>query len=331
MTGPFQALSSRRPEEANARMRPLSRLPVFLSLEGKRGGVAAARLPATWKAELLSAAGARVEVFCEEPGDELRTLAGRAAPRAPFDHRPGLAAGRFRRCRRGDRRDDRRRRGRALLRRAARRAGVPVNVIDKPRLAISSFGAVVNRSPLVIGISTDGAAPVFAQAIRAKIEGLLPRGFARWAEAARRWRALVQATDLSARARRRVLAAVRGDRAMSNPERDPARRAISMISSPIHPLAPRGYRPGDAGRRRPRQPRAADAARGARAACRPTSSCSTTWWRPTSSTPRREAKKMLVGKTGHRPSCKQEEINSAHGLPRHDPASMWCASKAAIP
>ena len=39
---------------------------------------------------------------------------------------------------------------------------VPVNVIDKPKFCDFSFGAIVNRSPLVIGISTDGAAPVFA-------------------------------------------------------------------------------------------------------------------------------------------------------------------------
>ena len=41
-----------------------------------------------------------------------------------------------------------------------------------------AFGAIVNRSPLVIGISTDGASPVFGQAIRAKIEALIPKGFA---------------------------------------------------------------------------------------------------------------------------------------------------------
>ena len=62
---------------------------------------------------------------------------------------------------------------------AARAAGVPVNVIDKPAFCDFAFGAIVNRSPLVIGISTDGAAPVFAQAIRAKLEALMPKGFAR--------------------------------------------------------------------------------------------------------------------------------------------------------
>ena len=86
---------------------------------------------------------------------------------------------------------------------AARAAGVPVNVIDKPAFCDFAFGAIVNRSPLVIGISTDGAAPVFAQAIRAKLEALIPRGFARWAEAARRWRGELKSSGLSFNGRRR--------------------------------------------------------------------------------------------------------------------------------
>ena len=81
--------------------------------------------------------------------------------------------------------------------------GVPVNVIDKPAFCDFAFGAIVNRSPLVIGISTDGAAPVFAQAIRAKLEALLPRGFADWAAAAARWRTAVKASGLSFSGRRK--------------------------------------------------------------------------------------------------------------------------------
>ena len=57
---------------------------------------------------------------------------------------------------------------------AARLAGVPVNVVDTPAFCDVQFGAVVNRSPLVIGISTDGAAPVFGQAVRARIEAADP-------------------------------------------------------------------------------------------------------------------------------------------------------------
>ena len=63
----------------------------------------------------------------------------------------------------------------------ARAAGVPVNVIDRPAFCDFQFGALVNRSPVVVGISTDGAAPILAQAIRRRIETLLPAGLAAWA------------------------------------------------------------------------------------------------------------------------------------------------------
>ena len=53
---------------------------------------------------------------------------------------------------------------------ASRAAGVPVNVIDKPAYCQFQFGSIVNRSPVIVSISTDGAAPILAQAIRQRIE-----------------------------------------------------------------------------------------------------------------------------------------------------------------
>jgi uroporphyrin-III C-methyltransferase / precorrin-2 dehydrogenase / sirohydrochlorin ferrochelatase len=103
---------------------------------------------------------------------------------------------------------------------AARASGVPVNVIDKPAFCDFSFGAVVNRSPLVIGISTDGAAPVFAQATRSRLEGLIPRGFARWAQATKRWREAVQSSGLSFAARRSFWQRFTVQ-AVAHPEREP--------------------------------------------------------------------------------------------------------------
>ena len=114
---------------------------------------------------------------------------------------------------------------------AARAAGVPVNVIDKPAFCDFSFGAIVNRSPLVIGISTDGAAPVFAQAIRAKLEALLPQGFAAWAAAAARWRNAVKASGLSFAGRRKFWQLFTAH-AVTNPGQRRRRRPTSTASSP---------------------------------------------------------------------------------------------------
>lgn len=191
----------RNPAATPPSMAALSRLPVFFALDGKRAVVAGGTAAAAWKAELLSATGARVEVFAPAPSEEMRALTG-AAPRGPIAIRErGWAAADFAGAAIAvaDCADDM---AAAEFAAAARQAGVPVNVIDRPAFSDFSFGAIVNRSPLVIGISTDGAAPVFAQAVRAKIEALIPKGFARWAEAARAWRPRLQVLALSFRGRR---------------------------------------------------------------------------------------------------------------------------------
>ena len=169
------------------RMAALARLPVFLALDGKRAVVAGDGPAVAWKAELLSAAGAAVALFAEHPCADVRAVATQPPRGAIVLHQrawrdedfvgAAIAVGGFDGDREAQRFAD-----------AARAAGVPVNVIDKPAFCDFSFGAIVNRSPLVIGISTAGAAPIFAQAIRGKLEALIPRGFAGWADGARRWR-----------------------------------------------------------------------------------------------------------------------------------------------
>jgi len=182
-------------------MAPLARLPVFLALEGRRAAIGGGSAAAAWKAELLSAAGASVDVYAADISEEMKTIAA-DPPRGPIavharawtvDDIKGavIAVGAF------EQDTDAR-----VFAEAARAARVPVNVIDRPAFCDFAFGAIVNRSPLVIGISTDGAAPVFAQAIRAKLETLLPRGFAIWAAAAQAWRSAVGASGLNSAGRR---------------------------------------------------------------------------------------------------------------------------------
>ena len=65
----------RKPRETKPlRMSALARLPVFLALEGKRAVVAGATPAAAWKAELLSAAGANVDVYAIDVSDEMLQL-----------------------------------------------------------------------------------------------------------------------------------------------------------------------------------------------------------------------------------------------------------------
>src|SRR5438046_5167795 len=68
--------TSRTPTETHEpRMGQLARLPVFYALAGKRVVLAGGTPAAAWKAELLSAAGAEVDVLARELSDEMLAVA----------------------------------------------------------------------------------------------------------------------------------------------------------------------------------------------------------------------------------------------------------------
>jgi uroporphyrin-III C-methyltransferase/precorrin-2 dehydrogenase/sirohydrochlorin ferrochelatase len=159
----------------------------------------------------------------------------------------------------------------------------------------------------VIGISTDGAAPVFGQAIRARLEALIPRGFARWADAARTWRPRVQRIALSFRERRRFWERFT-ERAVAEPERTPDSSDIDALmaetrgaSSDIGSVILVGAGPGDPQLLTLRAVRALQSA--------DVILIDDLVSPQVLDFARREARKMMVGKTGHGPACKQSEIN----------------------
>ena len=154
-------------------MEPLARLPVFLALEGTPRRRRRRHAGRGVEGGVALGGGRAVEVYAAEPCEEMLALAADPPRGAIVIHRRAWPADDIRgaaiaigAC---DNDDEA-----ARFAAAARAAGVPVNVIDKPKFCDFAFGAIVNRSPLVIGISTDGAAPVFGQAIRAKLEGADP-------------------------------------------------------------------------------------------------------------------------------------------------------------
>jgi len=63
-----------------------------------------------------------------------------------------------------------------------------VNVVDNPALCTFTFPAIVDRSPLLVAISSGSTAPVLARILREKIEALLPTHLGRMALASSYWR-----------------------------------------------------------------------------------------------------------------------------------------------
>jgi uroporphyrin-III C-methyltransferase/precorrin-2 dehydrogenase/sirohydrochlorin ferrochelatase len=77
-----------------------------------------------------------------------------------------------------------------------------VNVVDNQPLCSFIFPSIVDRSPLLVAISSGGTAPVLARILREKIEALLPTNLGRMAQAASYWRHHLQ-TRLKTVAERR--------------------------------------------------------------------------------------------------------------------------------
>jgi uroporphyrin-III C-methyltransferase / precorrin-2 dehydrogenase / sirohydrochlorin ferrochelatase len=304
------ARTPRQPAEAQPpRMGALAKLPVFLDLAGKRAVMAGGTAPAAWKAELLAAAGADVHIYAIYLGPEMVALLER-----------GAAAGRLRHHLRPWALDcfvgaaialadaETEAEAQAFFC-AARAAGVPVNVIDKPAYCQFQFGSIVNRSPVVIGISTDGGAPILGQAIRRRIETLLPASLAAWGQRAKDIRALVS-SRLGPGPQRRMFWEAFAERAFGPVTPSGVDAQLTTLveetrtgtSSDHGRVTLVGAGPGDADLLTLKAVRALQSADiilfddlvsdGVLELAR------------------REAKRMMVGKRGGRDSCSQDDINA---------------------
>ncbi|MET0257838.1 MAG: siroheme synthase CysG [Methylobacterium sp.] len=297
----------RQPRETrSAGLEPLAVLPVFVPLQGKRAVLAGSNGGAPWKVKLLAAAGAHVDVYAPEPTEEMRgvvdeIVAGSVTLHARAWTPDDLWGAAFCIGAMEDEIDC------VAFVACARGVGAIVNAVDRPHLCDVKFGAIVNRSPLVVGISTEGAAPVFGQTVRARIEAMLPRGFSRWVGAARDWREAVTGRFHGFSERRGFWERFT-DRAFAEPDRAPTERDLEELLGQAD-AAPKGGAvtlvgagPGDA------ELLTLKALRALRNAdvilyddlVAP----------EILDYARREARTMLVGKTGHGPSCRQDDINA---------------------
>ena len=154
--------------------------PMFMDLAGRRALVVGDGPAARRKAGLLAQAGAAVVTRPVFSLDDLPgTCLAIGADAAPADLQ-ALSA-------------------------AAQAAGVPVNVVDRPELCSFIMPAIVDRDPVVVAVSTGGAAPVLARLIRARIEAALPPGIGRLAAVAGSVAAELRRRLPDVKQRRRVL------------------------------------------------------------------------------------------------------------------------------
>ena len=85
----------------------------------------------------------------------------------------------------------------------AEAAGKFCNVVDDNAASTFILPAIVDRSPVIVAIGTDGNAPVLAQQLKNRIEAWIPERIGELATQAGRWRQLVKKRFPSTRERRR--------------------------------------------------------------------------------------------------------------------------------
>lgn len=297
---------SRQPSDvATPRIGSLSILPVFLDLIGKRAIVAGGTAAAAWKAELLIAAGASTEIFArpDELSAEMIALSEREPALRLFGRSWSIESLQGAAVAIADVGSDHEA---AAFKAAAEGVGTLCNVIDRKDFCHFQFGTIVNRSPVVVGISTSGAAPILAQAIRRRIETVLPPSLAQWSVLARDWRERVVAKLQTGKARRafweRFVDLAFGpapdqslQSALSHALKDAARLNADGHVTFV------GAGPGDAELLTLKAMRALQSA--------DVILFDDLVSNQVLELARREAKRILVGKRAGRPSCKQHEIN----------------------
>ncbi|MFM9758265.1 siroheme synthase CysG [Aeromonas dhakensis] len=146
-------------------------LPIFCRLDNKPvllvgGGEVAQR-----KTRLLLDAGAQLTVVAPELDPELAELAANGSIEwLAGEFAPAQLAGKWLVVAATDRREVN-----ALVYQSANQARIFANVVDDPKRSSFIMPSIIDRSPLMVAISSGGKAPVLARLLREKLEALLPQ------------------------------------------------------------------------------------------------------------------------------------------------------------
>jgi len=164
-------------------------LPIFLDLRDRHCLVVGGSETAARKAELLLRAGAHVAVAAPHlhegwarlpHGENVRRVADAFEP-ALLDGKDvvvvveeDVAAAQ-------------------LVADAARARHIPVNVADKPALCSFILPSIIDRSPIMVAVSSGGESPVLARMLRARLETMIPAAYGRLSALGGRYKDRVRA------------------------------------------------------------------------------------------------------------------------------------------
>ncbi|HVL02155.1 MAG TPA: siroheme synthase CysG [Dongiaceae bacterium] len=121
----------------------------------------------------------------------------------------------------------------------ARARHIPVNVVDNPELCTFVLPSIVDRSPVVVAVSSGGQSPVLARLIRAKLETLIPASYGRLAQLVGQFREQAKARFSDVNQRRGfwegVLSGPIAEYVFAGKERDAEQMLQQLLADPDLP------------------------------------------------------------------------------------------------
>ena len=162
----------------------MNTFPLFFKLEDRKVLIVGGGDVALRKADLLSRAGAAITILAPSISHELQTLLSHTKYKAKHEliyenyNKAYMTGARVIIAATDDETLNHQ------IHADASELNIPVNVVDTPHLCDFIFPAIVDRNPIVIGISSNGKAPVLARLLRARLETLIPQGYGKLAKLA---------------------------------------------------------------------------------------------------------------------------------------------------
>ena len=167
----------------------MNTFPLFFKLEDRKVLIVGGGEVALRKADLLSRAGACITILAPDISHELQALLTDSKHEFIYENynKTYISGARVIIAATDDETLNHQ------IHADATELNIPVNVVDTPHLCDFIFPAIIDRNPIVIGISSNGKAPVLARLLRARLETLIPQGYGKLAKLAGEFRSEVKA------------------------------------------------------------------------------------------------------------------------------------------
>lgn len=147
----------------------MDQLPIVLNVTGKRAVVVGGGLSAARKTETLINANMQIDVFAEQLGQDMMELKHRGVithfarvieEKDLQDALVGFGASNTKEVN-------------IAFYKLAKAQGVPVNIVDDPAHCDFIMPAIIDRSPILISISSGGTSPIFIRTLKARFEAMV--------------------------------------------------------------------------------------------------------------------------------------------------------------